>query len=62
MADPEFKKAVLLLEKSVAIQKYSFFNRRGPHKFESQFNLSATSTMVSGNTIEPYSEKYQKFV
>lgn len=29
-----------------------------PHKFESQFDLGATSTMVYGNSIRPYLYKY----
>lgn len=29
-----------------------------PHKFESQFDLGATSTMVYGNSIHPYLDKY----
>lgn len=29
-----------------------------PHKFKSQFDLGATSTMVYGNSIRPYLEKY----
>ena len=29
-----------------------------PHKFKSQFDLGATSTMVYGNSIRPYLDKY----
>lgn len=29
-----------------------------PHKFKSQFDLGATSTMVYGNSIRPYLQKY----